>query len=144
MDDTQSRGGAKQTLWRVGLYLAPFAFALVLLRWGNLFPAWLVIVFSVAVIVLFSLAGFIHVKERGFRDHFHENPVLYVVSIALLSCVVLGTVMYLAMRPAWHPPLPPSRNTADSIPLPPPTQTASALHPTETKPSKNRYYSQRC
>lgn len=91
---------AKHVAWNAGLYLTPFAFALFLLKWGSLLPAWLVITFTGAVILLFVLAGYLHVRDIGFRKNFHEHPALYVIGIVLCCCTALGTGMYLAMRPA--------------------------------------------
>lgn len=124
---------AKHYAWKAGLYLTPFLYAAVLTKWGNDFSASLIIAMGCVVVGLFLAAGLLHLRDIGgrrwLRENFHTHPVPYVLAIVVVCCVVLGTSVYLAVRPplqhiAKAPPNP------NPVLNPPANNPPSAITPT--------------
>ncbi len=90
----------KHIVWKAGLYLTPFVFAGILILWGHLLAPWMVITGAIVVLILFTWAGYLHVMESGGPGDYIRGHLWGSISlIVLFSCVILGTVVYLAMRP---------------------------------------------
>jgi hypothetical protein len=90
----------KHFFWNAGLYLTPFVFAGVLIVWGHLLAPWMVIGGAILVLGLFVGAGILHIKENGGLSNYVRAHLWSSISlIVLFACVILGTTIYLAMRP---------------------------------------------
>jgi hypothetical protein len=104
IENKPPRPKAKHLLWKAGLYLTSFVFALVLLKWGDRIPTSLVAVSLCVVSGLFVLAAFLHVRDIGGWGHLHgyiqDHLLVSMSAIVIFGCLIVGTGIYLAMR---HP-----------------------------------------
>lgn len=86
-----------------GLYLAPFAYALIIDRWGSKIPAWVVILSALLVLSLFAIAAVHKVKQSGgvqqLETYIRTHLWASISFIVLVCCVILGTTIYVVMRP---------------------------------------------
>jgi len=143
----------KIVLWQSGLYWLPIMFALVLAKWGDLFPVWLILLLAFVVAGLFFLAALLHIREVGglkYLDRYiHDHLFISISTVVVFCCLFFGTVTYLLIRPyridAARPTAPhASQATPTSFPPTPnnhpstaPPKTHSFRHPTESAPPAN-------
>jgi hypothetical protein len=83
------------------------------------------------VLALFAWGGYLHIKENGGLPEYIRGHLLGSISlIVLFSCVILGTGMYLAMRPdsKTNTPEPPVV-TKNPNPVPAPQSPSPATNP---------------
>jgi hypothetical protein len=144
MLEAKPKSLTKQRLCKVGLYLTPFVYAAFLVEWGNSLPAWGVILSGCVVIGIFVLAGLLHLKEIGgwkrVEEYIQSHLWSSIAAIVALCCVIMGTWIYLAVRPHPKTTLIASGNTIPPKPTPQPnvppiTQIPNLVVPANRQPS---------
>src|ERR1035437_429322 len=94
---------AKHIAWKTGLYLTPFVYAAVLALWGASLSKTVVIIAAIFAVGLYLVAGLLHIRDIGgfawLGKNFQDHPAPYVSAAVLLICVILGTGVYVAVRP---------------------------------------------
>lgn len=86
--------------WKAGLYIANTVFALLLIRYGNLFSDAITVPASIIVISVFLFAGFTRLRRLGEGTRLkayikeHEGWALILLTIFMVA----GTAFYVAYQ----------------------------------------------
>ena len=102
MADLQNSSGKpsiKIRLWQGTGSLMSIVYGLVLVKWGNFIPTWLILALASIVVGLLVASGILHMRGIGFSKSFHAHPFAYVAAIVMCCCVAVGTSVYLLVRP---------------------------------------------
>jgi hypothetical protein len=98
------KGRWKWLLFKVGAYMTPLVYAAILEKWGRFLSTAVIMTAGVVVLLIFWAAAIIHFKDIGgwkrVRGNLRDHPIPYVVAIVLFSCTIVGTCVYLAVRPS--------------------------------------------